>query len=58
MVVYFYSGTVVISADTLSKFSWYKKKEKEKVLGLSGDPVVRMPHFCYKGNRFDPWLGN
>ena len=33
MVVYFHSGTVVISADTLSKFSWYKK-EKEKVLGL------------------------
>ena len=34
MAVYFYSGTVVISADTLGKFSWYKKKEKEKVLGL------------------------
>lgn len=29
MVVSFYNGIVVISADTLGKLSWYKKKKEE-----------------------------
>ena len=33
-------------------------KEYKLYRDFPGGPVVRTPHFHYRGHKFDPWSGN